>query len=154
MDTLYALSKEHFGITLTDSQLVSFNKYSESLLEWNKSFNLTAIRDSDNIRIKHFLDSLSCLSVIKNTESINLIDIGTGAGFPGIPIKIALPNIKLTLVDSVGKKVSFCKHIVEALGLENTAVIHDRAEELGRSPRSIVKNTIGLLPELCQIYPH
>lgn len=134
MDTLYALSKEHFGITLTDYQLVSFNKYSESLLEWNKSFNLTAIRDSDNIRIKHFLDSLSCLSVIKNTESINLIDIGTGAGFPGIPIKIALPNIKLTLVDSVGKKVSFCKHIVEALGLENTAVIHDRAEELGRSP--------------------
>jgi len=134
MKSLNELSSEILGIELNENQLSCFVRYSEILIEWNQKFNLTAIKDIKSIMIKHFLDSLSCLNVISNNGFLNIIDIGTGAGFPGIPIKIALPNTKMTLVDSVGKKVQFCKHVIEELGLENTSVIHGRAEDLGRSP--------------------
>ena len=122
-----------FGITLTEKQLTRFERYADMLIQWNNQYNLTAIREKDTILIKHFLDSLSCLAVIPESKSFCLIDVGTGAGFPGIPIKIALPNIRLTLVDSVGKKVNFCQHIIDTLALENTKVIQARAEELGQS---------------------
>jgi len=134
MESLQILSQQLLGITLSDSQIQSFDKYSKELVEWNKKFNLTAIKDSQSITVKHFLDSLSCLNVIKDIDHISLIDIGTGAGFPGIPIKIILPQISLTLVDSVGKKIRFCEHLADVLGLENIRVVHNRAEELGRSP--------------------
>ncbi|MCI0554747.1 MAG: 16S rRNA (guanine(527)-N(7))-methyltransferase RsmG, partial [Anaerolineae bacterium] len=96
--------------------------------------NLTAIRDTESIRTKHFLDSFSCVLAWKANPPHRLIDVGTGAGFPGLPLKILYPNLKLTLVESVGKKAMFCQHIVSVLGLEYVQVIKSRAEDVGQDP--------------------
>ena len=122
------------NIQLTSRQLAAFLRYEQELLEWNDKFNLTAIREAEGIRTKHFLDSLSCLLVMREIAPRRMIDIGTGAGFPGIPLKILLPNLQLTLVESVGKKAEFCRHVVQTLGLEKVDVLQARAEELGQSP--------------------
>ena len=119
------------GIQLTMRQLAAFKKYEDVLLEWNKNINLTAIRDGEGIRNKHFLDSLTCMLAWRDRPPERLIDIGTGAGFPGIPLKIIMPRLQLTLVESVGKKLEFCRHMVEVLGLENVTCLQARAEELG-----------------------
>src|SRR6266545_6267170 len=121
-----------FNIHVTARQMMCFVTYEKELIEWNSKFNLTAIRDSESIRTKHFLDSLSCVLAWKGTPPNRLIDVGTGAGFPGIPLKILYPNLKLTLVESVGKKAMFCQHIVRVLGLEQVEVIQSRAEDLGQ----------------------
>jgi 16S rRNA (guanine527-N7)-methyltransferase len=123
------------GITLTARQLAALDCYERELLDWNSRFNLTAIRESEGIRTKHFLDSLSCLLAFRDNPPSRLIDIGTGAGFPGIPLKIILSAMQLTLVESVGKKADFCRHIVTRLNLEHVEVLQDRAEELGRNPK-------------------
>ena len=120
-----------FNIHITGRQVTALATYEKELLEWNQKFNLTAIRDSESIRTKHFLDSFSCVLAWKASPPNQLIDIGTGAGFPGIPLKILYPNLKLTLVESVGKKALFCQHIVQALRLEQVEVIQARAEDLG-----------------------
>jgi 16S rRNA (guanine527-N7)-methyltransferase len=124
-----------FNIYLTERHVMSLAAYERELLEWNKKFNLTAIRDSESIRTKHFLDSFSCVLAWKTSPPNQLIDVGTGAGFPGIPLKILYPNLKLTLVESVGKKAMFCQHIVQVLGLEQVEVIQARAEDLGQNSR-------------------
>ena len=125
--------KEIIGLQLTPSQVTAFQVYETELMTWNAQFNLTAIRDVEGIRTKHFLDSLTCLKVMdmqKLPES--LVDIGTGAGFPGIPLKIILPRLKLALVESVHKKAHFCEHMVEKLGLRDVQVLSERAEDVGR----------------------
>ena len=124
-----------FNIHLTAPQVVALLTYEKELLEWNQKFNLTAIRDTDSIRTKHFLDSFSCVLAWKASPPGHLIDIGTGAGFPGIPLKILYPNLKLTLVESVGKKAMFCQHVVRVLGLDQVDVIQARAEDLGQDPQ-------------------
>lgn len=124
----------HCGIHLTSSQVKLFTTYESELLTWNEKINLTAIRDPEGIRTKHFLDSLSILVELKTPAPLRLIDVGTGAGFPGIPLKILLPSMHLTLVESVGKKASFCRHIAELLQLDNVEVITARAEDLGQNP--------------------
>ncbi|MEN6299153.1 MAG: RsmG family class I SAM-dependent methyltransferase, partial [Anaerolineaceae bacterium] len=91
------------GVSLSTEQLNILKKYEKELLEWNSLYNLTAIQEPEKIRIKHFLDSLTCLIVMREKPSERLIDVGTGAGFPGIPLKIACPQLQLTLVESVGK---------------------------------------------------
>ncbi len=121
-----------FNLHITGRQVMLFTAFEKELLEWNQKFNLTAIRDAESIRTKHFLDSLSCVLAWKGTPPNHLIDVGTGAGFPGIPLKILYPNLKLTLVESVGKKAMFCQHVVRVLGLEHVDVIQARAEELGQ----------------------
>jgi len=126
--------QKYCGITLTSQQQKSFDLYEAELLSWNEKFNLTAIRDVEGVRIKHFLDSLTCLIVMKDLKSERIIDVGTGAGFPGIPLKIVCPGVKLTLVESVGKKAGFCKHIVETLKLDHVELLTLRAEEIGRLP--------------------
>ena len=135
MEKLTQDAQTLFNIYLTERQVMSLLTYERELLEWNKKFNLTAIRDSESIRTKHFLDSFSCVLAWKTSVPHQLIDVGTGAGFPGIPLKILYPNLKLTLVESVGKKAMFCQHIVQVLGLEQVEVIQARAEDLGQNPR-------------------
>jgi 16S rRNA (guanine527-N7)-methyltransferase len=122
-----------FNIHITGRQMMSLITYEKELLEWNQKFNLTAIRDSDSIRTKHFLDSFSCVLAWNASPPNHLIDVGTGAGFPGLPLKIIYPNLKLTLVESVGKKAMFCQHMVRVLGLEHVDVIRARAEDLGHN---------------------
>jgi 16S rRNA (guanine527-N7)-methyltransferase len=132
METLARDALTLFNVHLSERQVIALVTYEKELLEWNQKFNLTAIRDSESIRTKHFLDSFSCVLAWKGSPPSQLIDVGTGAGFPGIPLKILYPNLKLTLVESVGKKVKFCQHIVGVLGLEHVEVIQARAEDLGQ----------------------
>lgn len=121
-----------FGVQLSQPQLQELSQYEEMLLEWNTRFNLTAIDEVEKVRTKHFLDSLSCLPLMNLRPGNRIIDIGTGAGFPGLPIKIACPKVQLTLVESVGKKADFCRHVVNTLKLECVDVLTIRAEEVGR----------------------
>jgi 16S rRNA (guanine527-N7)-methyltransferase len=132
MEKLVRDAQALFNVHLTGRQVIALTTYERELIEWNQKFNLTAIRDVAGIRTKHFLDSFSCVLAWKANPPANLIDIGTGAGFPGIPLKIIYPNTKVTLVESVGKKAMFCQHIVSLLGLEGVNVINARAEELGQ----------------------
>lgn len=134
MEKLVQEASALFNVHMTGRQVIAFHTYEKELLEWNRKFNLTAIRDPESIRTKHFLDSLSCILAWKAVPPGRLIDVGTGAGFPGIPLKILYPTLKLTLVESVGKKATFCRHIVQVLGLDNVEVIQSRAEDLGQHP--------------------
>ena len=130
-----------------------FNLYLQELLEWNKKFNLTAITDPEEVRRKHFEDSLTLLQTIQLTDQ-SLIDIGAGAGFPGIPLKIACPGIKLTLLEATRKKTDFLKHIVSVLNLNNTEVIWGRAEEAAKEKRGsfdiAVSRAVAKLNTLCE----
>jgi 16S rRNA (guanine527-N7)-methyltransferase len=128
-------AKSVAGVSLDRDQIRTFESYLEFLLEWNQRINLTAITDRDEIWVKHFLDSLSCLKVIPSGRELRVIDVGTGAGFPGIPLKIAVPEIRLTLVESVGKKAEFCKLLAGHLQLQGVTILHARAEEVGCDPR-------------------
>jgi 16S rRNA (guanine527-N7)-methyltransferase len=132
MEKLVQEARTLFNVHLTGRQVLSLITYERELMEWNQKFNLTAIRDQEAIRTKHFLDSLSCVQAWQAHPPNRLVDIGTGAGFPGIPLKIIYPGMKITLVESVGKKAMFCQHIVRVLGLENVEVIQARAEDLGQ----------------------
>jgi 16S rRNA (guanine527-N7)-methyltransferase len=123
------------GIRLTPRQISCFERYEQELLEWNTRFNLTAIREPEEIHAKHFLDALTCVLAWRDNLPGSLIDIGTGAGFPGIPLKILQPSLNLTLVESVGKKAEFCRHVVHTLGMERVEVVQARAEEVGQMPK-------------------
>jgi len=135
MENVVRAAQELFNVHITGRQVVALLTYEKELLDWNLKFNLTAIRDVESIRTKHFLDSFSCVLAWKANPPASLIDVGTGAGFPGIPIKILYPNMKLTLVESVGKKAKFCEHIVRVLGLDHVEVLTSRAEDVGQDPR-------------------
>ncbi len=122
------------GISLTETQIRDFGRFEEILLDWNRRFNLTAITGREDIRTKHFLDSLSCLKAMPLRPGMRVIDIGTGAGFPGIPLKLAAPDIRLTLVESIRKKADFCRHAVAELQLREVTVLNARAEDVGQDP--------------------
>ncbi len=123
-----------FNITLTAEQQEQFDVYERLLLEWNSRMNLTAVRDADGIRIRHFLDSLTGgLIPDLDVSGLKLIDVGTGAGLPGLPLKIVYPDLHLTLTDSVTRKTHFLQAVVDELGMKNVTVLADRAEDLGQS---------------------
>lgn len=124
---------EKYGFILTQKQVEQFKNYYRLLILWNKQFNLTAIVNQTDVIIKHFLDSV--LSINELEKDCSVIDIGTGAGFPGIPIKIMRDDIYLCLVDSLKKRTVFLREVVETLQLENVLIIHDRAETLAHSPK-------------------
>ncbi len=122
-------------LKLTPAQLRAFEIYTEELLAWNARINLTAITEPEDIATRHFADSLSCLPIIRpRPPGLRVVDVGTGAGFPGLPLKIVCPTIRLTLIEATGKKVAFLHHIVATLGLEDVTVLHARAEEVGQMP--------------------
>lgn len=136
MDSWVEHAYRMFGLPLTPAQVESFHIFETALLEWNSRFNLTAIRDVEGIRVRHFLDSLTCLLAMdQHNPPESLVDIGTGAGLPGIPLKIVFPDMQLTLVESVQKKAGFCEHVVNLLRLRDVEVLATRAEELGQDPR-------------------
>jgi len=135
VETFTQNARQLLGLQLSREQIAAFKLLEEELLEWNSRFNLTAIRDKEGIETKHFLDSLTCLMALdlSNTPR-SLIDIGTGAGFPGIPLKLMLPQMRLTLVESIQKKAGFCTHMVEKLSLRQVQVLPERAEDVGQDP--------------------
>lgn len=124
---------KELNIELTDLQLDQFIKYYEMLVEKNKVMNLTAITDFDEVIEKHFLDSLSLIKVKDLHTRTNVLDLGTGAGFPGIPLKIAFPELHITLMDSLNKRILFLQDVIDELGLENIEAIHGRAEEAAKN---------------------
>ena len=133
MERLAAMAAE-WRIKLSTEQLAQFAHYQALLLTWNERINLTAIREPEAIQERHFLNSLICATVMGDLNGRSLIDIGTGAGFPGLPLKLLYPHLRLTLVDSVGKKARFLETVVAALALTAVTVINERAEVLGQHP--------------------
>jgi len=122
-----------FGVNLLEEQQNQFYQYMQLLLEWNEKMNLTAITEPQEVLIKHFIDSISVVPYIKEGDKI--LDIGTGAGFPGIPLKIVLPQNSFTLLDSLNKRIHFLQEVVEQLKLENIEAVHGRAEEFCKEDR-------------------
>ncbi len=134
MKNLQAEARASLGIELNPGHLNALERYRRELDSWNARYNLTAIRDPQKVDVKHFLDSLTCLLAMRGTPMARVIDVGTGAGFPGLPLKIFCPNMQLTLVESIGKKAEFCEHITRTLRLEGVKVIQDRVERVGHDP--------------------
>ena len=127
---LIDLAKQ-INIEISTEQAEKFYKYMKLLLDWNEKINLTAITDADDIILKHFIDSITIIKYIDGTEKI--IDVGTGAGFPGIPIAIIMPNSKITLLDSLNKRILFLNEVIKELDLKNIETIHSRAEDAGKN---------------------
>src|SRR3990172_6765876 len=120
------------GVQLDASQLAAFDRYARELAEWNQRFNLTTITDPAQVRVKHFLDSLSCWLGMRGSLANRVMDVGSGAGFPGLVLKILRPAMPLTLVESTRKKASFLEHMVQVLYLRNVEIIAKRTEEIGQ----------------------
>lgn len=121
-------------VNLTEEMLEQFMTYKEMLLEYNKNINLTSIVDPKEIMLKHFADCLSIMPYCNFTDTTKIIDVGTGAGFPAVPVKIACPNIHVTLLDSLNKRINFLEDLIQELDLDNVTCIHGRAEDIGKNP--------------------
>lgn len=121
------------GIELTDHQIEQFKKYFELLVEWNEKMNLTAITELEDVYLKHFYDSISAAFYVDFSKPLTVCDVGAGAGFPSLPMKICFPEMRVTIVDSLNKRIQFLNHLSDQLGLENVSFVHARAEEFGQN---------------------
>ncbi|MGM0901543.1 MAG: 16S rRNA (guanine(527)-N(7))-methyltransferase RsmG [Bacillota bacterium] len=146
------------GITLSDEQMKQYEVYFNTLIEWNEKMNLTAITQKEEVYLKHFYDSVSAAFYFDFNQPLTICDVGAGAGFPSIPLKIAFPGLQVTIVDSLNKRINFLEHLAQELGLENVQFVHDRAETFGRNPahrekyqlvmaRAVAR--LSVLSELC-----
>ncbi|WRP06631.1 16S rRNA (guanine(527)-N(7))-methyltransferase RsmG [Rossellomorea aquimaris] len=124
---------EEKGISLSPQQLNQFERYYELLVEWNEKMNLTAITEKEDVYLKHFYDSISAAFYVDFTQVTTLCDVGAGAGFPSIPLKICFPHLHISIVDSLNKRITFLNHLSDELVLENTNFYHDRAETFGKN---------------------
>lgn len=144
------------GLALTEGQLAAFETYARLLVEWNAQMNLTAIVDDEGIRTRHFLDSLTVLSVLPEDAGLSLIDVGTGAGFPGLPLKIVRPDLALTLLEATAKKLHFLEAVCAALDITDVQFVHARAEQAGQMQahreayRAVVARAVARLPVLVE----
>ncbi len=157
MEQLLTGAQQLLGLDLTPGQRRAFQTYYRELADWNARFNLTAITDHKGVQVRHFLDSLSCLLALgKNAQEKSLIDVGSGAGFPGLPLKIVCPSLRLTLLEATGKKANFLRHLVSLLQLSDVNVIHARAEEIGQDPLQresydwVLARAVAALPTLVE----
>jgi 16S rRNA (guanine527-N7)-methyltransferase len=153
---------QSLGLSLTDQQLATFQVYYQELVGWNKKFNLTAITEYDQVQVRHFVDSLSCLLALprplsgRDGSPLRCIDVGSGAGFPGVPLKIYCSRLKLVLLEATAKKVGFLEHVVAHLGLEDVQPLWGRAEEVGRDVEHreaydlVVARAVAELPVLAE----
>ncbi|MDV6378822.1 16S rRNA (guanine(527)-N(7))-methyltransferase RsmG [Sporosarcina sp. GW1-11] len=123
------------GIELSDVQKQQFKRYFEVLVEWNEKMNLTAITDAPSVYLKHFYDSITSSFYVDLTAVESICDVGAGAGFPSVPLKICYPHLQVTIVDSLNKRINFLNHLAGELELENVAFVHARAEDFGRNPK-------------------
>ena len=126
--------KEIF-VDLSDKQVEQFFLYYKTMIEWNQVMNLTAITEMKEVVFKHFVDSVSLVKAMDVSRETSLIDVGTGAGFPGIPLKIIFPELKVTLLDSLNKRIRFLDEVIDKIGLKEITTVHGRAEDMGRDPQ-------------------
>jgi len=129
----FAQDLHHKGIFLDNKQIEQFSTYYQLLIEWNEKVNLTSITNMEDVYLKHFYDSITAAFYFDFTKEQNLCDIGAGAGFPSIPLKICFPNLNVTIVDSLQKRINFLDHLVSSLGLTGVTLNHDRAENFGKN---------------------
>lgn len=155
-EKLFIESLEELGISINKNQLQQLNKYYELLLDQNKVMNLTNITEKESVYLKHFYDSLTIFSVCNLNEYETLCDVGTGAGFPGLVLKIMFPHLNVVLIDSLGKRINFLNYVIEKLNLSNISAIHTRAEDYVKNNRDkfdIVTSRavarLSILNELC-----
>jgi 16S rRNA (guanine527-N7)-methyltransferase len=147
---------ELLGIALTPDQLARFEIYARELAAWNAHTNLTAIADPEGIAIRHFLDSLTVTRAVSLEPGARVIDVGTGAGFPGLPLAILEPRIRVTLLEATGKKIHFLDHVAAELGLANVSTLHARAEDAGHMPDQrgayhlVLARAVARLPSLLE----
>lgn len=155
----FADATQEIGLELSAADLdrisVLLDRYQALLLTWNARFNLTAITDEQGVLIRHFIDSLTVLKVLPAGPAA-LLDVGTGPGFPGIPLKIARPDLTVTVMDSTAKKVRFCEEVIQQLGLSGIRAVHDRAEEMAHQPafreqfEVVTARAVAALPTLVE----
>jgi len=153
---LQQLVKTHLNLDLSEVMVAQFQRYTSELIAWNERFNLTSITDPAEIQIKHFLDSLSVLTLADLPDQARMIDVGSGAGLPGLALKIVRPSWHMTLLEATGKKVDFLKYMITALDLKNTTAVKMRAEEAGQESHHrekydlVVARAVARLPVLLE----
>lgn len=154
--SLKDLASKHFGIELTAEQLDKFDQYQQLLLEWNQQINLTAIIEPYEVQVRHFLDSLSLFKFVELKEAMRVVDVGTGAGFPGLPMHIVMPSLHTTLLDSTNKKLKFLDTVIDTLNLHGVKTVHARAEDAAREQTHrenydiVVARAVARLPVLLE----